>query len=99
MFRIRFYTDVLPKPLFGKVVFDNPRLWRSKSMDGSDEGIVAAVAAASQPGMDSVLSRSAELAEASGKQPEESPEAVVFFSGNPEIDVSKGVLRLFKDNK
>ncbi len=26
-------------------------------------------------------------------------ERLIFFSGNPEIDVSKGVLKLFKDNK
>ncbi len=94
MFRIRFYTDnALPKPLFGKVVFEN-NIWRTK-MDGSDEMNVAAVAAVAESSKsDSVLSKSAELAE---EKPNKD-ETVVFFSGNPEIDVIKGVLRLYKDN-
>lgn len=76
-------------------------------MDGSDDLVVAvvadqpvdsevkAVASSSSKTLDIALSKSAELAE---EKPQESTESVVFFSGNPEIDVSKGVLRLFKDN-
>ena len=94
-FRIRFYTEsaVLHKPLFGTVVFDD---WRSRSMEGADASALSPPGSATLSPPVATLSRSAEAAPA---PPAENEENLVFFAGNPEIDVSKGVLRLFKDNK
>jgi hypothetical protein len=97
MFRIRFYVEessVLPKPLLGTVVFKNRA--RSRSMERLGEG-VSSDAAQEPVAVVVPLSRSADTVENEAKGG--ATETVVFFSGNPEIDVIKGVLRLFKDNK
>lgn len=96
-FLIRFYTDCLAKPVFGHVIFDSGedlgKTWRSKSMEGPPSE-----ASAELP----ILSKSADFdpnVDAKKSVKEATTDEVVFFSGNPEIEVSKGVLRLFKDNK
>ena len=110
-FRIVFYCEkeeeeeevnsnqpqVVPKPLFGTVVFDSGtknQSWRSKSME---EPINAPLSGSAET---SVLSKSVE-GESNKKEEgnEGEEEEVVFFGGNPEVEVVKGVLRLFKDNK
>ena len=97
MFRIRFYveeTAILPKPLLGTVVFRQRVRSRSMERLGGEGGTSEA---AQEPVAVAVpLSKSADTVENEGKS---GTESVVFFSGNPEIDVIKGVLRLFKDNK
>lgn len=48
-----------------------------------------------------ILTKSAELGEQNsnnGSKESGDTSEIVFFAGNPEVDVSKGVLRLFKDN-
>ncbi len=100
MFRIRFYVEessVLPKPLLGTVVFRNRARSRSMERLGEGGGPAAGEAAQEPVAVAGPLSKSADTVENDAKGG--ATESVVFFSGNPEIDVIKGVLRLFKDNK
>lgn len=100
-FRIVFFCDptinqVIPKPILGRVVFDNfnsPKAWRSRSME---EPSLERSRGENSPSVP--LSRSMEGTSTNTNQnPDE--ESVMFFAGNPEVEVTKGVLRLFKDNK
>jgi hypothetical protein len=102
MFRIRFYVEessVLPKPLLGTVVFRNRARSRSMERLGEVGGTAAGDAPQEPVAVVVPLSKSADTVENDAKTEAKNTDSVVFFSGNPEIDVIKGVLRLFKDNK
>lgn len=109
-FRIRFIVErlteeePLPEPLFGNVIWHTPSPQlpaafprpRSRSMDVPPPTTTPLEA--------TPLSRSvgeeprAENGGAASPTPPEH-DSILFFAGNPEVDVSKGVLRLFRDNK
>jgi hypothetical protein len=107
-FRIRFIVESslvteeapIPEPLFGHVHWESEKVLlatRAKSsgsmQTSRDEDVPLTSTSATETPATTAECVDRVIVAATDE------EAVLWFSGNPEIEISKGVLKLFKDNK